>query len=73
MEKPAAGAADNADNPEGHHRQHDIPQSTVDPSIEHHIERCVFHGVKVCLYDFPEEVTEEGKEREADFRYPRKA
>ncbi len=70
IEKPSAAAADHTDDPEGHHRQNDIPQSAMNPSIEHRIKRRVFHGIKIGLHDFPKEVEEERQEAEADFRYP---
>jgi hypothetical protein len=72
MEKPFAAAADHADNPEGRHRHNNIAQSAMNPSIEHCIKRRVFHGVKICLRNFPEKVEEEGRKTKTYFWHSRK-
>jgi hypothetical protein len=60
IQKPFPATIQHAYNQKRPQGQNDVPQSAMNPSIEHSVKGSIFHGVEIGLDHFPEEVQEKG-------------
>jgi len=70
FQKPSPVPADHGNKPERSQHYHGIPQSAVEPSVEHCAEIRILQHIKIGLRHFPEEVQEERHEKQAYLWYP---